>query len=469
MTERLAMNEFPSDRWVQRLRIASLCTLILASLQSVALGDPPPNATAQEPQTLTLEGAVRWALESNPDLAVQRTQRGFAAAGVIVAATYPYNPLLELRNQHADGPLSSGLTSRLAMEHLLLFQVEVRGQSMIRRQGAAAAATRTDWEIAQLEQTLSGRVIHAFTTVVYWQEKSRVFDETLRFNEELAAHVRKLMDAGQLQGADLLLAQAEVDASRDQAASGKESLVAARQDLFRVLGVVDASFQVQGSLDVPPLPIDAQTLEEKALELRGDVRARQAAISEANANVRLAVANRYGNPTMGPVYTYDPSRINSIGLQLNIPLPIANTNRGVIAQREAERSKAVLSLQQAETSVRQDVRSAIARMQAAQTRADNYRERILPGLRKGEEGMRNLFGAAAPGVDVLRVIDVRRKYLMARSSYVDALWRLSLARADLFTAVGLLDLTEYGPGPTTAPTAPAAPAPNSVKKGATPP
>jgi hypothetical protein len=86
-------------------------------------------------------------------------------------------------------------------------------------------------------------------------------------------------------------------------------------------------------------------------------------------------------------------------------------------------------------------------MQAAQARTDGYRDRILPGLLKGEQGMQKLFQASAPGGDVLRVIDVRRKYLTARGNYIDALWRLCLARADLFTAVGLLDLTDYRSAP----------------------
>jgi outer membrane protein TolC len=50
-------------------------------------------------------------------------------------------------------------------------------------------------------------------------------------------------------------------------------------------------------------------------------------------------------------------------------------------------------------------------------------------------------------VDVLRVIDVRRKLLRARDSYLDALWAVSQARADLLAATGEPALT-FCPHPT---------------------
>src|SRR5262249_40516474 len=113
-----------------------------------------------------------------------------------------------------------------------------------------------------------------------------------------------------------------------------------------------------------------------------------------------------------------------------------NAPRGDILQREAERDRAYLDLRQTEVTVQQDVRSAVSRLEAAQARAELYRLRILPDLRKAIEDMQALFEAAAPGVDILRVIDVQRKYLGALSTYLDALFTVHQARADLVEAVG---------------------------------
>jgi hypothetical protein len=50
--------------------------------------------------------------------------------------------------------------------------------------------------------------------------------------------------------------------------------------------------------------------------------------------------------------------------------------------------------------------------------------------------MQQLFIKGDPGVDVLRVVDLRRKLLKARDGYLDALWEVTQARADVAAAVG---------------------------------
>ena len=409
-----------------------------------ALGQPAPNPEAPPP-VLNLDAAVSYALRYNPELAVQRQQRGIAAAKVLIANTYPFNPVLENKIQGAAGPLSAGITNSVPLEHLLLLEMEVRGQGRFRRQGAAAGLTRTQWEIARQEQLLIARVLMTFSTWLYRDEKLRLFLETQRFNDQLASDVRALMKAGKLHANDLILAQTEAEASRDLVEAAREAQVAARYDVFRALGVVDGTFQLEGALNVPPLALTPQALVETALQSRGDLLAKQAAIGEAEANLRLARANRFGNPTVGPAYTLDPSRVSAIGIQLNLPLPIANLHRGDIAQKDAELTLALLDARQTETLVRQDVKSAFARLEAAQKRAEIYRKRILPGLLKADEDMEKLFRAGVAGVDVLRVLDVRRKLLTARDSNLDTLWRVTQVQAELVAAVGVLGLPGWNP------------------------
>jgi outer membrane protein TolC len=82
------------------------------------------------------------------------------------------------------------------------------------------------------------------------------------------------------------------------------------------------------------------------------------------------------------------------------------------------------------------VAGGLARLAAAEQRAEQFRTRLLPDLRRAVDDMEKLFQAGEPGVDVLRVIDVRRKLLRARDGYLDALWSVRQARADVAAAVG---------------------------------
>src|SRR5262249_57597166 len=90
------------------------------------------------PEVLTREVGVRWALQNNPELAALRQQHGISAAAVIIAETYPFNPVWEAKVRATNGPESAGITNRVSNEHKLLLDVEVRHQGYYRRRAAGA-------------------------------------------------------------------------------------------------------------------------------------------------------------------------------------------------------------------------------------------------------------------------------------------------------------------------------------------
>jgi cobalt-zinc-cadmium efflux system outer membrane protein len=409
----------------------------LAALHPRALGASPPAPPEQvTPAAFSLDEAVAWALQNNPELAALRQQHGIAAAAVVIAQTYPFNPVLESKVRATNGPTSAGITNRLSQEYKLLGDVEIRGQGTFRRREAFAALSRTDWEIAYQEQLLAVRTIRAFDTVLYRRAKLRLIEDIIRLNEEAAGNVRKLQKRALLGAADLILVDTEVLDARAQRSSAGTVYVTALNDLRRALGLVDQNLEPVGTLEIPTQVWDRASLVQLAFERRADLQARRVAVNEAEARVCLAIANRYGNPNVGPAYEYDPTRINLIGAQLTLPIPVFNTHEGDILQRKAERSRAALDLRQTETLVQQDIQAALDRVRNARGWASTYRTEVLPKLESSLKDMEGLLVRGAPGVDVLRVLDILRKLLHARDIELDALWEVSQAQADLAAAVG---------------------------------
>src|SRR5262249_13078189 len=96
-------------RWLRALIIASTAGLMNAVLPCAGANPPaPPGEPSPQPQEtlVSLAGAMEavpevftravaadWALRNNPDLAAIRRQHGIAAAAVIIAKTYPFNPI----------------------------------------------------------------------------------------------------------------------------------------------------------------------------------------------------------------------------------------------------------------------------------------------------------------------------------------------------------------------------------------
>ncbi len=415
----------------------SIAGIVLGTAQAADLPAPTPVPSAESTTTeLTQAEAVRWALEHNPEIAAIRQQHGIAAAGVIVSNTYPFNPTLGSEVRASFGPPSAGVTNSVSNLHAVTLELELRRQGQFRREGAGATLSRTDWEIANQEVLLAVRTARAFDTLIYRREKLRLLEESIKINEEAALRVGRLVEANKLRGADLIVIRSEVFDFRAQASAARTTYSTAAHDLRRALGFVQGDLVVNGTLTPAVAGGDAEMLPRVALERRADLRARESALAETDARLRLEVANRYGNPTIGPAYELDPTRVNLVGAQLSLPLPVMNVHRGEIRQRQAERDRAALEVRQVEVQVQQDVAAALARLKDALAWEATYRTRVLPDLRKGLADLEKLFEANDPGVDLLRVLDLRRKLLKAQDGYLDALWEISQARADLAAAVG---------------------------------
>jgi cobalt-zinc-cadmium efflux system outer membrane protein len=126
-----------------------------------------------------------------------------------------------------------------------------------------------------------------------------------------------------------------------------------------------------------------------------------------------------------------------IGAQITLPLPVFNTHRGEIMQRQAEQTRAILEVHQTEMLIRQDVFAALARLNQAKIWVKTYQNTVVPGLQKSLQQLNHLFQAGGEqGVTVLSLIDINRKLLKARDVALDARWELKQAQIDLAAAVG---------------------------------
>src|SRR5581483_11552951 len=179
------------------------------SSSKVPVAAPAPFLRESAAAGLTLDMVVRTTLERNPALEVFRQQRGIAQAGVVIARTYPYNPIVSAQLLDVHGAASPVLNS-FQYQPVANLQLEVRGQRHFRKQAAFAALKRTDWEIAFQEVSFAVGAVRTFDTLLYRQAKLGVTEEFVRLNQAAAEQVKRLVDGAVLKPADLLLTQAEV-------------------------------------------------------------------------------------------------------------------------------------------------------------------------------------------------------------------------------------------------------------------
>jgi cobalt-zinc-cadmium efflux system outer membrane protein len=364
-----------------------------------------------------------------------RQQQGYAKSAVMIAHTYPFNPIFTGYVAGNSGPASAGITNQVFLEDYLSLELELRHQGRHRRNAACATASRIEWEITQQEMAVSIAVIRAFNTVIYRQQKLASMEDTIQLNEKAVEYIRNLAEKGKMKNTDVILARIELDNVRAQRGPARAQLTAARSDLRRLLGTLDDSFTVVGSLDVP-LPIsDQASFTNLALERRPDLHARRAAYEEVSALLKLVEANRFGNPSVGPFFSYDPTRVATAGVRLSMPVPVLNTRRGEILKAQTDVAKVSSELHQLELQTSQEVLAALSRWSDAHQWVESYAKEMVPTISHAKQSMEKLFADNDPSVDLSRLLSVQRSYLKANEVLVDARYEMSQAQADLALAV----------------------------------
>jgi outer membrane protein TolC len=84
--------------------------------------------------------------------------------------------------------------------------------------------------------------------------------------------------------------------------------------------------------------------------------------------------------------------------------------------------------------IRQDVQAALVRLEKARAWQSTYETQLLPRVREGLEAIETLRRRGKG--DLLKSIEARRKLLKSWDGYLDALWEIAQAEADLAAAVG---------------------------------
>jgi outer membrane protein TolC len=380
--------------------------------------------------------ALRWAIEQNPQLATIRKQRGIARAGVVIANTYPFNPIFQHFVWYGNGPADAGVTNHVFNEHTTRLDLELLGQGKHRRAQAQAALSRTEWEIAAQEVLVAIQVVRAFDTVVYRQDKLHIQENMLRLQEQVLKQVEPLVEQGHLPRTELMLARADLVDARTALGPAKNTLVVAWNDLRRLLGMVEEDCALDGTLESAVPKIAAADLTHEAERRRPDLHAQEVAVKEAEAALRLQVSNRWGNPSIGPAFEQNETNVSFVGMWLIWSPPVLNTRKGEIVQRQADVIRAQQAAKSLDVTIRQDVCAALKRIAAASELVEMFRTQTLPSLREAREGFDQLFARGEPGVTLARVIAIRNRLIQTRSAYLDALFELSQARADLAAAVG---------------------------------
>jgi outer membrane protein, heavy metal efflux system len=438
-------------------------------------------------ESVSLQAALYGAITGNPDLVTLRNSNLASPEAVEVARHFPttLNPTLWVDVRPFVYERAPGrLDHKDALMYFSVRQpVELGHQTTHRYAIARAALTQQQWNVVQAELLAMVQTYRFFQTAAYRREKLRVSRDLAAFNGRLLTTLERRLEANQVAAGDVVLAEVENAATRQAVEAARQDYAIALTDLRNQIGrpetagVAEPLGEFVLPRDIPPL--DERAMVQLALQSRPDIHAARAAAAGACAAVKLANADRRPTPVVGPTYERDESGTTFLGFVYITPIPVLNTGKPLLRQREADYRRSLVTVQQAEQRATTQVRAAVAKWNAA-NRLANRTVGLTDQLKTQVERMDRLFEASQ--TDLTKLLQARQRLIQLRNAELDAVWQATLAQADLLTALGtpsliaaLTSATQAAeaavpppspatPAPTPAPVSLSTPAPASARR-----
>ena len=325
--------------------------------------------------TITMQQAVDLALAKNPTLlAAQQTFLSVKAQEL--QAGVRQNPYFAAAGSNLTEPDSNGNPYAFSLGAGRLFERGEKRRWRLDTARSTTAETDAQYQLTVQQTVLAVRT--AFTNLIIAKAARKLADDNLTdFKKEVnIGHDR--YTAGDLakldfERLDLQLAQFETDESN--------AIVAAEQasEQLQVLLGVDKprpDFDIAGDVVPPPVTLTMDDLEQKGLAARPDLKAAQAAVAVADAQVKLAYANGTADPTVEADYNRNGTD-NSLGFSFNIPIRIFDKNQGNKSTAKFVASASRFTVTAAHNQVVSDVDQAYSGYINSKVLADRYNGHYL--------------------------------------------------------------------------------------------
>jgi len=383
---------------------------------------------AAQGRTMTLAEVLSRAREQSPRVVSARLALEETRARLAGASAKPNNPALEAWVGNRNGP-----TERHTDFEFGLAQVFEPGARRTARVDAAnAAVAEATAGIDEVTREALRQAATAFYRVVYASERISLLDSA----SELASAVYTVADrrhrAGDIAVLDVNIARASLARVKAERAGADAARALALGDLRQLLGIQDV-VAVEGSLGASTPPDLAAALS--AASQRPDIRALEAGITEAEAELRVGMS--HAKPEYGVGVRYSREEGDQIVLGgLTVTLPMFSKGQEQRARGSARATRLRTDLQAAKTRVDIEVRSAFDACTRRLAAVGALEADAIPGLDENERLTTRSFEVGQIGLaDVLLI---RREILETRFQYLDALLEAALARVDLDASAGVL-------------------------------
>ena len=305
----------------------------VAALDRARPGNLPP-VPADRPLTLAEVGLL--AVQNSPDLRATRAQLGVAQAQVIEAGLLPDPVLSGNYNFLLGGPgTSNAIAATLTADVTALITLSVR------RLAAQEAALQVDANVVWQEWQTISRAQTLTIDLVEQRRLLRSLEQTL----DVLRHRAELSSRAVAQGNATLQMLAPDVAALISLQTQYDATILAQEQRWQALDMLlglepDVRPLLATALRAPVIsPGEAAAMLASLPQRRPDLIALQLGYEAQQANLRAAVLAQFPALTLGPNYSNDTTRVQSLGPSISVALPLFNRNQGRVAIQRATREQ----------------------------------------------------------------------------------------------------------------------------------
>ncbi len=413
----------------------ALARRFLLSISMLTTSSP---AIAAQEIILSLDTAVRLALEQNLELKAKREELGIAEGRLIRSNLFlQHNPELEgdLSNRRVKKP-EEGFPKNLTQGGVALTQeFEIAGQPAYRREAAERNLEKVRFEVSDFARTLRFRVTENFLKLLNIKAKITQGERIIDLRTRLRDASKRRLELGDIPEVQHLLAEFELNRTESDLISlrreREETLLSLRQNLALE---PESGVEILGDLNFTAQTLSAAELVKAALERRPDLAALEREKRVAEAEESLNRAERIPNVKFGIFWERD-DRDNIVGGKLSIPLPFFDRKQGEIREAQARKSQANINYLNSRQTIERSVQSAYQKFKLSEREISLYPAEA----RKRFDNSLELYLKAYQErlIDLPDLIVFQNQVVEARQKYIDSLTNYNLALAELKYQAGI--------------------------------
>ena len=318
---------------------------------------------------------------------------------------------------------------------------ERRHKRELRLESAKHDTTIEQWDYADLERTLLFNVRTAFVSTLEAKAVLELANENLAYYDHVLEISRDRFGAGDISRIDLDRLELQRVQYESDVETAEVNLRTAKIQLLTLLNdrTPIGQLDVTGTYDYSDQALSRDEYRKIALDTRPDLKAAMEAVTKAETDHKLAIANGSTDPTFSAWYTHNSSNnnpfgLNTLGVSVSVPLRIFDRNQGekLRTQLDVTRSQ---ELQEATVAtVLSDVDSGYAMLESNLNLLRPYKQKYLSQATRVRDTI--FFSYQNGGASLLDFMNAQSEYRAVRLSYVNLIGAYLATAAQLNMAVG---------------------------------